>query len=116
MLRTTYDERGLPPSGLSSSNTPRSGRSPPSENGHDQPVTRSAEIHLQRTLRLRGRASKRKELCVPRHCETPLLALADGAAGQTAAAVSSEGRVLREPNLCAYARVNSAPSKKIWAE
>ena len=36
--------------------------------------------------------------------------------GLAAAAVSSESRFLREPNLCAYERVNSAPSKKICAE
>jgi len=29
---------------------------------------------------------------------------------------TSDARSLREPNLCAYAQVNSAPSKKIWAE
>jgi len=28
----------------------------------------------------------------------------------------SDASSLREPNLCAYAQVNSAPSKKIWAE
>ena len=28
----------------------------------------------------------------------------------------SFGMFLREPNLCAYAHVNSAPNKKIWAE
>ena len=37
-------------------------------------------------------------------------------AGGSTAEGFSDARSLREPNLCAYAQVNSAPSKKIWAE
>ena len=37
-------------------------------------------------------------------------------AGGSKVEVFSEAMSLREPNLCAYTHVNSAPSKKIWAE
>ncbi len=37
-------------------------------------------------------------------------------AGGSKVEVFFDAMSLREPNLCAYTHVNSAPSKKIWAE
>jgi len=50
------------------------------------------------------------------HRGAPSLTLGNGVDGGSVAEESSDAMSLREPNLCAYTQVNSAPSKKIWAE
>lgn len=46
----------------------------------------------------------------------PSLRFGDDVTVERTAKALSDAVSLREPNLCAYAQVNSAPSKKIWAE
>ena len=100
--------------------TGRVGRGSAAVTGHEQPGTLSARIPLKRTLSrdhaddARGSGSC---LRVAVHSSgRTFFDVGDGGVWRRAAGAATDVRSLREPNLCAYAQVNSAPNKKIWAE